>query len=183
VPVIPDIPEESILNFGDEAFNSWSYVFVNRGTGENYGIEVTLEKFFDNNYYALITGTLYESHYRGCDGIIRNTKFAGNYSLNALLGYEWKLGKRNLLSINGKVSNMGGKRYVPASVQHEGDEYIYDYSRAYSERLPAYFRMDLNANLKINFRKVSLEYFAEAANLTNHKNIWVNITMLPAIRR
>ncbi|MDR0506824.1 MAG: carboxypeptidase-like regulatory domain-containing protein [Dysgonamonadaceae bacterium] len=173
VPVIPDIPEESILNFGDEAFNSWNYVFVNKGVGANYGVELTLEKFFDNNYYFLLTTSLYQSQYKGYDGVNRSTKFAGNYSLNALLGYEWKLGKRNLLSVNGKVSYMGGKRYVPASVQNEGDELIYDYSRAYAEHLPAYFRADLNANLKINFKKVSLEYFFEIANLTNHKNVWV----------
>jgi hypothetical protein len=173
VPVIRDIPEESILNFGDEPFNSWNYVFVNRGTGANYGVEITLEKFFDNNYYALLTASLYKSQYKGFDGVTRDTKFSGNYSLNALFGYEWQLGKRNLFSINGKVSYMGNKRYVPASVQNEGDEWIYDYSRAYAERLPAYFRMDLNANLKFNFRKVSLEYFAEAANITGHQNVWV----------
>jgi hypothetical protein len=149
------------------------HIAGDRGTGENYGIEVALEKFFDNSYYAMITASLYESHYKGYDGIRRNTKFCGNYSLNALFGYEWQTGKRNLLSVNGKVSYMGGKRYVPASVLHEGDEYDYDYSRAYTDRLPAYFRMDLNANLKINFRKVSLEYFAEVANLSNHKNVWV----------
>jgi hypothetical protein len=173
VPVIPDVPEESILNFGDEPFNSWNYVFVNKGTGSNYGIELTVEKFFNNSYYMLITTSLYESQYKGYDGMNRNTKFAGNYAFNALMGYEWKLGKRNLLSVNGKVSYMGGKRYVPASVQHEGEEWIYDYAHAYENRLPAYFRLDLNTNLKFNFKKMSLEWFFEIANLTNHKNVWV----------
>ena len=33
IPVIPEIPQESILNFGDDFYNNWNYVFVNEGTG------------------------------------------------------------------------------------------------------------------------------------------------------
>ena len=33
------------LNFGDDFYNNWDYVFVNEGTGRNYGAEITLEKF------------------------------------------------------------------------------------------------------------------------------------------
>jgi hypothetical protein len=63
IPVIPDIPQESILNFGDEPFNSWNYVFENKGTGYNYGVEMTVEKFFESHYYLLLTGSLYKSRY------------------------------------------------------------------------------------------------------------------------
>jgi hypothetical protein len=173
VPVIPDIPQESIINFGDEPFNSWNYVFENKGKGYNYGIEVTVEKFFESNYYLLFTASLYKSQYRGYDNLVRSSKFDGNFSVNALFGYEWKLGKLNLLSVNSKVACMGGKRYVPASVQYEGDDLVYDYSHAYENHLPAYFRLDLNVNLKSNFRTFSLEWFFEMANITGHKNIWM----------
>jgi hypothetical protein len=50
IPVIPDIPAESILNFGDDFYNNWDYVFINEGTGRNYGAEITLEKFFNKQY-------------------------------------------------------------------------------------------------------------------------------------
>ena len=53
------------------------------------------------------------------------------------------------------------------------DEPIFEYSRAYLEQLPPYFRIDLNVNVKQNFRKVSLEVYFEAVNLTNRKNIWM----------
>ncbi|MGK2860860.1 MAG: TonB-dependent receptor, partial [Chitinophagaceae bacterium] len=36
---------------------------VNKGTGENYGIELTVERFFKNNYYYLVNASVYNSTY------------------------------------------------------------------------------------------------------------------------
>ncbi|MDR0332040.1 MAG: TonB-dependent receptor [Dysgonamonadaceae bacterium] len=175
IPVTADIPEESILNFGDEMFNNWNYVFINEGTGRNYGVEVTLERFFENNYYFLITGSLFDSKYKGFDGIERRTRFASNFAFNALGGYEWRLGKRNLLSVNSRLSWVGGKRYVPGvvdfSVEGLFDIFQFDYSQAYKRRLPDFFRLDLTATMRQNFNRTSIEYFAEINNVTNHNNI------------
>lgn len=172
IPVIPDIPEESILNFGDDYNNDWDYIFVNEGTGCNYGIEITFEKFFDRNYYFLLTASLYDSKYKGYDNVKRNTKFAGNYAFNGLFGYEWKMRKRGLFSLNIKMAYVGGKRYVPLSVNTTNKGYDYDYTQAYANRLPDYFRVDLNVNMKTNFKRWSVELFAEVNNITNHQNIW-----------
>ena len=172
IPVIPDIPEESILNFGDDFYNNWNYVFVNKGSGQNYGIEITLEKFFNKHYYFLVTASLYDSKYKAFDKIERRTKFAGNYAFNALFGYEFKIGKRILLSANTKVAYVGGKRYVPLSIDVTTTEPEYDYTQAYIKKLPDYFRWDLNINMKTNFKRWSFELFFEMNNLTNHKNIW-----------
>ncbi|MCL2417263.1 MAG: carboxypeptidase regulatory-like domain-containing protein [Bacteroidales bacterium] len=176
VPVIPDIPEESILNFGDDFNNNWDHVFVNQGTGRNYGIEVTLERFFDNQYYFLLTASLFDSKYTGYDGIERRTRFAGNFALNGLFGYEWRIGERTLLSVNTKASFVGGRRYVPmvrnTLAENLNDLHQLDYSRAYINRLPNYFRWDLNFGMKINYRRFSIEWFAEVNNITNHRNIW-----------
>ena len=174
IPVIPEIPEESILNMGDDFANNWNYVFVNEGTGRNYGLELTLEKFFDKNYYFLLTASLYSSKYKALDKIERHTKFDGNYALNGLFGYEWKIGTKNLFSVNTKVAYAGGKRYVPITetLAHE-DRFLYDWNRAYTRKLPDYFRIDLNVNMKINYKRLSIEWFAEVTNITNHQNVWI----------
>ena len=91
VPVIREIPEESILNFGDDFYNQWDFAFINKGTGRNYGVEMTLEKFFNKQYYFLLTASLFDSKYSGYDKVERSTKFAANYAFNALFGYEWKI--------------------------------------------------------------------------------------------
>jgi outer membrane receptor protein involved in Fe transport len=173
VPVIENIPQQSILNFGDDFYNDWDYSFVNKGTGQNYGIELTLEKFMDKHYYFLITASLYQSKYKGFDKIERNTAFNGNYALCVLGGYEWKIGKNILLSANTRVSYYGGKRYIPMKVISNGFENMidYDYSQTFTKRLPDYFRLDLNVNMKMNFRKWALEFFMEVTNITNRKNV------------
>jgi hypothetical protein len=177
VPVLPSVPQESFLNYAQEdEFDTGDMIFVNEGTGRNYGLEITLEKFFDKHYYFLLTASLYDSKYTAYDKIERHTRFAGNYAFNALFGYEWKTGKRSLLSANTKIAYLGGKREVPLNnvlVEGESDvyEWEFDYTQAYKKRLPAYFRLDLKVNMKTNYKRYSLEWFVEIVNLTNHKNI------------
>ncbi|MCL2073595.1 MAG: TonB-dependent receptor [Marinilabiliaceae bacterium] len=176
IPVIPEIPAESILNLGDDFYNQWNYIFVNEGTGYNYGLEITFEKFFDKNYYYLLTASLFDSKYEGYDKIERNTKFAGNYAFNALFGYEWKIRTKSLLSVNTKGAYVGGKRFVPVEVKSiystSSEMYEFDWDKAYKDKLPDYFRLDLNVNLKQNYKRSSIEIFFEVNNLTNHKNLW-----------
>jgi len=67
---------------------------INEGTGTNYGIDLTLEKFFSNNYFFTVTGSLYESKYEAYNGKTYNTTFNGNFVLNALGGKEFKLSSK-----------------------------------------------------------------------------------------
>jgi len=68
---------------------------VNDGTGTNYGLELTFEKFLTKGYYWLLTASFYDSKYRGSDGVLRNTVFNGNYVVNVLGGYELQLNRKN----------------------------------------------------------------------------------------
>ncbi|MBI1286273.1 MAG: TonB-dependent receptor [Flavobacteriales bacterium] len=68
---------------------------VNGGTGTNYGVEITFEKFLTKGYYWLLTASFYDSKYVASDGIVRNTVFNGNYVVNVLGGYELRLNRKN----------------------------------------------------------------------------------------
>lgn len=171
VPIILEIPEQSILNIGGNHNNEWNFAFENKGKGYNYGVELTIEKFFENNWYFMITASLYESKYRGYDKILRDTRFNGKFALNTLAGYEFKISTNTLMSFNLKVSFMGNKRYTP-SYSDNGIDIKYDYTQINSQKLPDYFRADFNVNIKTNYKNFSLEYFFEIDNLTNNKNIW-----------
>lgn len=67
-----------MLNAGsrDYYYNEQGHL-KNDGTGHNYGMELTVEKFFSNGYYGLFTGSIYQSKYTGSDGVERNTGFNG----------------------------------------------------------------------------------------------------------
>ena len=106
----------SVLN----SFDGWtSSALANEGTGRNYGIEFTLEKFFTRGYYFLSTLSLYESRYTPVDGIERSTRFDGSYIFNAVGGKEWTFGPANnkVLSLNGRAIFSGGKREAPILIR------------------------------------------------------------------
>jgi hypothetical protein len=68
---------------------------VNKGTGRNYGVEFTLEKYFSRGSYFLLTTSLFDSKYKGSDGIQRHTAFNSKYAINLLAGKDFNRRKRN----------------------------------------------------------------------------------------
>jgi len=100
IPVNTFSSSYSMLNSGATFKPDLQDSLTNKGTGKNYGIELTIEKFFSKGYYGLFTSSLYNSNYKGSDGIERNTACNGRYVINFLAGKEWKvgLGKRNNIS-------------------------------------------------------------------------------------
>ena len=96
IPVTISPSSFSLINMGSGFSRIFPDSLENTGTGTNYGVELTVQKFFDKSYFFMFSGTLYESKYVGSDGIERNTSFNGNYVANLLLGKEFKLGKNKL---------------------------------------------------------------------------------------
>ncbi len=177
IPVKVGNPAYSIINFGDSYFDQLPIIdsLVNEGTGKNYGIELTLEKFLDKGYYALFTGSLYESRYRGFDGIERNSAFNGNFILNTLAGKEFRIGKHNYLSLDLKVTYAGSLRYVPYDIEQVAADYYvrhFDWSRAYQNRRKDYFRLNGRFGYKLIMEKFSAELAVDFMNITNHKDIF-----------
>jgi hypothetical protein len=152
---------------------------VNEGTGKNYGIELTLERFLDNNYYFLINGSLYNSKYKSLEGVERNTQYNGNYLVNILMGKEFQnLGKKKnqTLSLNGKIFFGGGKRIVPLLRDGQGNLAVdtgnnnyWNYEKAYENKLEDIYQITLSASYKFNKPKATHEIFINLDNVTNTK--------------
>ncbi len=166
----------STINEGLE----FKYVdLVNKGTGKNYGVEITLERFFSNNYYYLINASLYESKYKALDGVQRNTQFNGNYLVNILFGKEFpKLGKKKnqTLGLNAKAFFGGGRKVIPLLRDGQGNLAVdpannrfWDYEKAYNNDISDPYQILLSASYKWNKRRTTHEFFLNIDNITNHK--------------
>ena len=152
---------------------------VNKGTGENYGIELTLERFFTDNYYYMLNGSVFNSTYKTLDGITRNTPFNSNYLVNALLGKEFhELGKNNnqSLSVNAKMFFGGGRRNIPLLRDNDGtlavdplNNVFWDYNKAYERRMEDIYIISLAVSYKWNKPNVTHELFLNLDNLTNNQ--------------
>ena len=149
---------------------------VNAGTGRNYGVELTIERFFSKGYYFLVTTSLFDSRYKGSDGIQRNTAFNTRYVLNALAGKEWKVGKnKDYLSVNLKLSTIGGKKLTPIDFEasQQYGRTVYRKSEAFSSSQDPYFRVDLRLAYRMEYTHSTLEFALDLQNLTNQQNVFL----------
>lgn len=167
----------SSINLGAD-FNSPNVdSLVSKGTGENYGFEFTIEKFYSKGYYFLITGSLFESKYVGSDNVYRNTAYNGNYVFNVLGGKEFKIKEKHIIGLDAKVTYAGGKRYVPVNLAASiaaGDE-VRDGSQAFVKQYPEYFRLDIKPSYRLNTKRVTHEISVDVQNVTQHDNVFQQI--------
>ena len=152
---------------------------VNKGTGKNYGVEFTLERFFDKNFYFLINASLFDSKYKSLEGVWRNTVFNNNYLANILFGKEFKnFGKKQnkILAVNAKLLFRGGCRYIPLLRDAQGNVALdpannryWDYKKAYDNKFDDINSINLSVSYKINKPKATHEIFIDLMNLTNNQ--------------
>lgn len=178
IPVETKSSSYSAINTGAAFVPSYKGNLVNEGTGRNYGLELTLERFFSRRFYFLITTSLFDSKYEGSDGVERNTAFNTSYIMNGLIGREWQIGaNKKFFSVNLKVTTIGGKYLTPLNFelsQQYGRE-IYRESEAFSERQNSYFRTDLRFAYRKEYKRSTLEVSLDLQNLTNRENIFSQI--------
>lgn len=173
-----NIPVENDSNSSYSLLNSvegyTTKKLVNEGQGYNYGLELTLERYFSDNYYFLISSSLFESKYRSMDGIWRDTRFNVNYLGNVLFGREFLLSSKNnrnkVLSVNTRFSIAGGRRYTPIDLEASRTA---GYTKrveslAFTEKSDDVFVANLAVTYRIDSERTSQEIKLDIQNFTNH---------------
>jgi len=167
VPVVAD-SSFSFLNLQGDWF--FAKKLENTGEGRNYGIDFILEKYISKGYYYLLSTSIFESKYKGGDGIWRDTRYNRKYVINFLIGKEWYLGKskQKVLSINFRTTTQGGNRYTPIDeeISRTKKEVVFDDSKAFSKQSSSALNIHFTASYKINKAKSSREIALKILNLT-----------------
>jgi len=173
VPVDKTPSSFSLLNTGSTFTRFYPDSLVNNGVGRNFGVEVTLGRPLSNGYLFNFTASLYQSQYKGSDGVRRSTDLDGTYSFNTLLTKEWRLGSRNMLTIGAKASFAGGRRYgiidYQASQEQTQVVYLDDHRNEY--QFKPYFRTDMRISYRISLPKTKHEFVADITNIFNTRNV------------
>ncbi|WP_306643278.1 TonB-dependent receptor [Sanyastnella coralliicola] len=172
-----DIPVENDPTSSYSLINSNEWFttrdLVNSGTGENYGVEFTLERFFDKGMFFMVTGSLYESKYVALDGVKRNSRYNGNYATNAIIGKEFPVGdpaKKRVLAFNGRFSLIGGRRTTPIDLEAsrlEGESVYSD--DVYSKKLDDIFIGNIAISLRRDRPNSTHELKMDVQNFTNNQ--------------
>lgn len=147
---------------------------VNRGTGTNYGLELTLERFFSKGYFFMSTLSLYEATYTAMDGVEHNSRFNGNYVGNVLFGKEMPIGKASknrTLAINARVSYIGGTRYsaIVIEASRAAGYSIRDHANAFSEKADDIFLPNLMISLRRERAKSTQTISIDIQNVNNNQ--------------
>lgn len=153
-----------------------NFELINQGTGTNYGLEVSLEKSFTNNYYFNVNGSLFKATYVTKNFVERNTPYNGSFNAHILAGKVVGLGenkKNKTLSVNTRAVWRGGKRYIPINIMksRENGTVVLDFQEAYNHQLEDYTRLDLQLTYRFNLPRYTGEWKLDVFNLTGERNI------------
>lgn len=175
VPVTLYSSYYSAINEGTDFNTPGTDSLINDGTGTNYGLELTLEKSFSKGLYMLNALSLYESRYKGSNGVEKNTAFNGKFIYNMLLGKEVKLDKKNTLAFDTKISVAGGRRYTPIDLVNSKlyNKQIVFEDQAFDKQFDTYFRLDFKLTYRRSGKKITQEWFIDIQNITNRKNVFI----------
>jgi hypothetical protein len=172
----------SVLNYGANYDLQFPDTLINNGTGTNFGVELTLERFLNNGFYYLFTGSLYQSNYKGSDGVKRSTAFNGNYTSNFLIGKEFTFSQKSEKAASTLVTDFkftlnGGQRYIPILLNESRTQgkAVYDFENAFSPQYADYIRIDFKIGYKRNGTKITQEWSINFQNLINRKNIFQQV--------
>ena len=155
---------------------------VNSGKGINYGLELTLQKYFSKSFFFMVSASVYDSKYLASDGIWRNTSYKGtnisnNIDLsnvwNVLAGKEFKIGKKQVIGVGTKITRAGGRRYglVDIAQTEASKEIIFKDSLFNENTFRDYFRVDLKISWRMNTQKLTHEFGLDLVNLLNTRNL------------
>lgn len=173
-----DLPADSSANFISINVNDvFDYQGADNvtsyGTGRNYGVEVTIERFLHNNFYYLFTMSLYESKFSFDQKTFYNTQYNGNYILNGLIGKDFEIGskKKNTVGINLKATYAGGQRYTAVDEQLSIQNEEISYQKVpYTKKAKEYFKIDIGINYKANLERTTHMLSLNIQNVTNRLN-------------
>ena len=145
---------------------------VSEGTGQNYGVDVSIAKSYHNNWFYLVNGSYFQSTYKARNGQMYNTLYNSNYAVSAMGGYEFQF-KNSGLEIGFRVQYSGGFRYTPIDLEasRAAKEAITIDSLAFTKQNSPYFRPDIRIAYKQNKKKYSWTLSLDVANIIDNRNV------------
>lgn len=159
--------------FGNDRSRS---ALVSKGTGQNIGVDFTLEKPFTNGHYFLFTTSIFDSKYQTLSKINYPTLTDQGFLFNFLAGKEWKVGgqRKNIFGLNGKFTYYGGRRDQPIDLEASimSGRQVNLPNSYFAEKLPAYIRFDLAASYTINIFKQTHSIHLDIQNIANRFNVY-----------
>ncbi|MBI1287737.1 MAG: TonB-dependent receptor plug domain-containing protein [Flavobacteriales bacterium] len=145
---------------------------VNKGTGMNYGVDISIQRFYANHWFVVANGSVFRSQYTPLNGKTYSGAYDSRFVMSLMGGYEFQF-KNSALEVGFRFAYMGGFRYTPIDVNasNQAKEAITIDSLAFTQTYPNYLRPDLRMAYRQNKPKYSWTISLNIGNFIDHKNI------------
>lgn len=145
---------------------------VNKGTGMNYGLEASLQRFYGKHWFFVVNGAVFRSTYTPLNGKTYSGAYDSRFALSVMGGYEVQF-KNSALEFGFRIGYMGGFRYTPIDLQASAAarEAVTIDSLAFSQTYKNYFRPDIRVSYRQNKPKFSWMLSLDIGNVADYKNI------------
>lgn len=145
---------------------------VNKGTGMNYGVDLSMQRFYAKHWFFLVNGSVFWSTYKPLNGKTYSGAYDSRFSLSVMGGYEIPF-KNSALEFGLRIGFMGGFRYTPIDLAAStaAREAITIDSLAFTQTYKSYFRPDLRIAYRQNKPKYSWTVSLDLGNFIDYKNI------------
>lgn len=141
------------------------------GTGQNLGIDISLQKALSDGYFFSITGSAFDSRYSTprLSGETFNTRYNARVAATIMGGIEREVGKNGRLIVSTRFIYSGGLKYTPGDSARSAalGQPVFDPMLAFSASQGTYFRSDLRITYRWSRPKASYQLALDVQNLTN----------------
>jgi hypothetical protein len=145
------------------------------GTGTNYGVDIALEKAFEDGLFFMVSSSIFKSTYTDEAKLSHSTTFDSRFSANAMFGKEWTLRSGAVLQAGGRLIYNGGQRLTPiqqgVTINRYALEAPLDDTKPFTDQVAPYFRPDARIALRKNKKRAAYTLALDIQNVMNRKNI------------
>jgi hypothetical protein len=148
---------------------------TNEGTGQNIGIDLFLERFFDEGVFFILSGSVFNSTFSlPNDDTKYDTQYNSRVAGTFTGGKIFQVNDNTTIETGLKLLFNGGMPITPllgGAENADGFRPTLDVSRPFSERIDPYFRPDIRIALRKNREKFSYWLALDIQNVINRQNM------------
>ena len=162
----------SLANLGADFALLGNEAVVTEGKGKTYGLEFFVQKKLTDNFFGILSYTMYRSLYSGTDGRFLPSSWDNRQLLSITTGYKfprnWEMGL--------KFRYQGGAPFTVFDETLSRLNYLNrgtgtpDYSQLNAQRLKGFNSSDIRIDKKWNLNKLTIDLFLDVSNWYVAKN-------------
>ncbi|NJN78837.1 MAG: TonB-dependent receptor [Saprospiraceae bacterium] len=148
---------------------------TSEGTGQNVGIDLFLERFFDKGAFFVLSGSVFNSTFSlPNDDTKYNTQYNSRVAGTFTGGKIFQINANTTIETGLKLLFNGGMPITPllaGSENADGFRPVLDNTRPFSEKIDPYFRPDIRIALRKNREKFAYWLALDIQNVINKQNM------------